>query len=101
MPRSISTAVTSRPRREEPPGQDAEPRADLEDPATRDRGGRGEDRLEDVHVGQEVLAEAALGVEPRLPEGPPHGGRVEVDRGRRAHPVTRPAASASASRARA
>ena len=101
MPRSISTAVTAGAGRQQPAGQDAEPRADLEHAAAGRRGRRGEDGLEHVHVDQEVLAEAALGAQPGLAKGAPDGGRVEADGGRRRHPGPVPAASASASRARA
>ena len=75
-PRSSSTAVTAAPASSRPLGQDPEPGPDLEDPAARRRRRLGEDRLEDVGVGEEVLGHRG--------RGGPAGRRPGASGGRRA-----------------
>ena len=58
--------------RQQPAGEQAEPRADLEDPPARRRIRLGEDRVEDVGIGQEVLRQGVACAEP---------GRAERERG--------------------
>src|SRR5207247_7190045 len=62
---------------EETAGQEAETRADLEDARSRTGRGLGEDRLEDVGVGQEVLAQAVAGAEARVAHRPANARRVD------------------------
>ena len=86
--------------RQQPAREQAEPRADLEDPPARRRIRLGEDRVEDVGIGQEVLRQGVACAEP---------GRAERERGpspgRRGPPraplTGRPAAATVGRRGRA
>ena len=93
-----------RARGEQAAGQDAESRADLEDPPSRRRRGVGEDRVEDVDVGEEVLRQAVAGWRPaswsvrRTVSASRRGGRTTVGGRPPVGPVIAGRAAATASR---
>ena len=76
-PRSSSTAVTVAPGVEEPAGQQPEARSDLEDRALRPGLRLGEDRLEHVDVGQEVLRQGVARPQAGRPERGADIGRID------------------------
>ena len=61
--------------------QQAEARPDLEDTAAGRRVGLGQDGVEDVRIGQEVLRQRVAGADPGGPERRPDGVRVDTRRG--------------------
>ena len=83
---------------EQATGEQPEPRPDLEDGTARLRGGFGENRGENVGVGQEVLRQRVAGAQAGRPQrGPDLGG---VDRGRLSHDRAVSASRAGATAAR-
>ena len=72
-------------RRQQAGRQEAEARPDLEDAAARRRVGLGQDGVEDVRVGQEVLRQGVAGADAGGPERRPHGVRVDAGCGGAAH----------------
>ena len=76
-------------RRQQAGRQEAEARPDLEDAAARRRVGLGQDGVEHVRVGQEVLRQGVAGADPGRPQRRPDGVRVDARRGGAAHRAAR------------
>ena len=91
--------MTAAPRGQERAGQQAEARADLEDPATGRRVGLREDRVEHVRIGQEVLRQAVTRSQTGRPQRRPDGLGVDPRWRGPAHPAAARTASGSDGRA--
>ena len=68
-----------RPGREQATSQETEPRPNLEEARPRFRCGLREDCLEDLGVGEEVLAERVACPKPGVLQRPPNGRRIDPD----------------------